>query len=270
VSARRSPPSTRWPANCSLRPAQPGAGSVQRARGAAGDGVAAVAGRAEGPGDRRCRDLRGEADRRPAGEDLAAGAVRERADADAGRGAPAAPAISPTTRTDRVNALRRQSKHRGWALDLRVGLAGLFGLTALATAFGHEIFIAGFTAGAVLAATGEPRRFGQQLIGVAEDSWFRCSLWPWGRDWSFQALLGSGRGAAARRAGRRRDDCARAGRGRAAPTGRRRAACYGGARRALGGDVDRASPPGAQSRAGRGDRQRRARHHRRPPPAAPC
>jgi hypothetical protein len=31
-------------------------------------------------------------------------------------------------RTDRVHALRRQSKHRGWALDLRVGLAGLFGL----------------------------------------------------------------------------------------------------------------------------------------------
>jgi Kef-type K+ transport system membrane component KefB len=57
-------------------------------------------------------------------------------------------------RTDRVRAIRRKSKHRGWALDLRVGLVGLFGLAALATAVGTSILIAGFTAGAVLAATG--------------------------------------------------------------------------------------------------------------------
>ena len=37
----------------------------------------AVAGREEDPGDRRRRDLRGEADRRPAGEDLAARAIRD-------------------------------------------------------------------------------------------------------------------------------------------------------------------------------------------------
>ena len=70
--------------------------------------------------------------------------------------------------TARVHALRRKSKHRGWALDLRVGLAGLFGLAALATAAGASILIAGFTAGAVLAAVGEPRRLAQQLVGVAE------------------------------------------------------------------------------------------------------
>jgi hypothetical protein len=78
-------------------------------------------------------------------------------------------------RTDRVRAIRRKSEHRGWALDLRVGLVGLFGLAALATAVGTSILIAGFTAGAVLAATGEPRRLAQQLVGVAEGSWYRCS-----------------------------------------------------------------------------------------------
>jgi Kef-type K+ transport system membrane component KefB len=71
-------------------------------------------------------------------------------------------------RTDRMKTVRKLSKNRGWALDLRVGLAVLFGLAALATAFGTSILVAGFTAGVVLAATGEPRRLAQQLVGVAE------------------------------------------------------------------------------------------------------
>ena len=91
---------------------QPGAGPVQRARGAAGDGVAPVAGREEDPGDRRCRDLRGEADRRPAGEDLTAGAVRERADADAGRGAPASPVQPDSGRRRRTPPVLRQAGAR--------------------------------------------------------------------------------------------------------------------------------------------------------------
>jgi Kef-type K+ transport system membrane component KefB len=65
----------------------------------------------------------------------------------------------------RVRAL---SARRGWALDLRIGLATLFALAALATAFGTSILVAGFAAGALLAAEGEPRRLAQQLVGVAE------------------------------------------------------------------------------------------------------
>jgi Kef-type K+ transport system membrane component KefB len=70
--------------------------------------------------------------------------------------------------TDTARAVRRLSKRRGWALDLRVGLVVLFGLAALATAFGTSILVAGFTAGVVLAAIGEPHRLAQQLVGVAE------------------------------------------------------------------------------------------------------
>ena len=70
---------------------QPGARALQRPRRPTGDRVAPVAGRAEDPGDRRRRDLRRQADRRPAGQDFAARPVRHRADADARRRPPAPP-----------------------------------------------------------------------------------------------------------------------------------------------------------------------------------
>ena len=94
-------------------------------------------------------------------------------------------------RTARVHALRRKSKHRGWALDLRVGLAGLFGLATLAITTGASILIAGFTAGAVLAAVGEPRRLAQQLVGVAEGFLVPLFFVTLGARLEFGALLGS-------------------------------------------------------------------------------
>jgi len=64
--------------------------------------------------------------------------------------------------------LRSRSRDEGWALDLRVGLALLFGLAALAAVFGTSVLVAGFAAGSLLALVGEPRRLAQQLLGVAE------------------------------------------------------------------------------------------------------
>ncbi|MBY0546773.1 MAG: cation:proton antiporter [Candidatus Obscuribacterales bacterium] len=63
---------------------------------------------------------------------------------------------------------RELSKQRGWALDLRLSLAILFGLAWLATSFGGSVLIAGFAAGAVVALIGMPKRFNKQLIGVGE------------------------------------------------------------------------------------------------------
>lgn len=85
------------------------------------------------------------------------------------------------------------SKRRGWALDLRVGLAVLFGLAALATALGTSILIAGFTAGAVLAATGRPHRLALQLVGLAEGFLVSLFFVTLGARLEFGALLGSGR-----------------------------------------------------------------------------
>lgn len=63
---------------------------------------------------------------------------------------------------------RQLSKERGWALDLRLSLVILFGLTWLALRFGTSVLIAGFAAGAVVSAISQPRRFTKQLIGLAE------------------------------------------------------------------------------------------------------
>jgi Kef-type K+ transport system membrane component KefB len=96
-------------------------------------------------------------------------------------------------RTDRWQTVRKLSKRRGWALDLRIGLAVLFALAALATAFGTSILIAGFTGGVVLAATGEPRRLGQQLVGVAEGFLVPLFFVVLGARLQFGALFTSGR-----------------------------------------------------------------------------
>jgi Kef-type K+ transport system membrane component KefB len=101
--------------------------------------------------------------------------------------------LRPLRRSRPGHALRRRSKRRGWALDLRVGLAVLFGLAALATAFGTSVLVAGFTAGVVLAATGEPHRLAQQLVGVAEGFLVPLFFVTLGAKLEFAALFGSSR-----------------------------------------------------------------------------
>jgi Kef-type K+ transport system membrane component KefB len=66
-----------------------------------------------------------------------------------------------------VRRVRRMSKEREWALDLRAALLVLFGLAWLATRIGTSILIAGFAVGLVVAATGGPKRLSRQVTGVA-------------------------------------------------------------------------------------------------------
>jgi len=58
---------------------------------------------------------------------------------------------------------------------------------------GSSILLAGFTAGAVLAATGEPRRLAQQLVGVAEGFLVPLFFVTLGARLEFGALFGSGK-----------------------------------------------------------------------------
>jgi Kef-type K+ transport system membrane component KefB len=67
-----------------------------------------------------------------------------------------------------VRHIRRLSKHRAWALDLRLALLVLFGLAWIATRIGTSILIAGFAVGLVVAATGGPKRLSRQVTGVAQ------------------------------------------------------------------------------------------------------
>lgn len=68
------------------------------------------------------------------------------------------------------SGLRRKahqlSERRKFALELRVSLAVLFALAALAAQAGVSVMLAGFTAGLAVAAVGEPRRVAKQLFAL--------------------------------------------------------------------------------------------------------
>ncbi len=67
-----------------------------------------------------------------------------------------------------VKALRARSKHRHWALDLRLSLAVLFLLAWIAEEVGTTTLIAGFGAGIAVAIVGGPKRLSTQVRGIAE------------------------------------------------------------------------------------------------------
>ncbi len=68
----------------------------------------------------------------------------------------------------RVARVHHLSKSRRLALELRVSLTGLFGLCAIAVGFHVSVMLAGFAAGLVVAALGEPRRLAGQLFALTE------------------------------------------------------------------------------------------------------
>jgi len=67
-----------------------------------------------------------------------------------------------------VETLRHASHHLDWAIDLRVSLLVLFTLAWIAERFDTSVLIAGFAAGLMVSALGEPRRVADQLIGLGE------------------------------------------------------------------------------------------------------
>ena len=60
------------------------------------------------------------------------------------------------------------SEKRKFALELRINLAILFGLAALAVGLHVSVMLAGFSFGLVVAGIGEPRRLARQLFAVTE------------------------------------------------------------------------------------------------------
>jgi Kef-type K+ transport system membrane component KefB len=67
-----------------------------------------------------------------------------------------------------VGRVRQLSKHRFWALDLRLSLLALFVLAWIAQKGGTSVLVAGFAAGVVVAIFGGPKRLSTQMRGVAD------------------------------------------------------------------------------------------------------
>jgi Kef-type K+ transport system membrane component KefB len=69
--------------------------------------------------------------------------------------------------TGLANEVKRESKHRHWALQLRLSVLLLLALAAIADRTGASLLVAGFAAGIVLRRFNEPNRLAQQLTGLA-------------------------------------------------------------------------------------------------------
>jgi Kef-type K+ transport system membrane component KefB len=67
-----------------------------------------------------------------------------------------------------VDHVRRMSKQRHWALDLRLSLLVLFLLAWIAQKSGTSVLIAGFGAGVTVALIGGPKRLSTQMRGIAD------------------------------------------------------------------------------------------------------
>lgn len=71
-------------------------------------------------------------------------------------------------RSGRQARMREVSKERSLAMELRINLALLFTLAALATAMHVSVMLAGFAMGLAVAAVGEPRRVANQTFALTE------------------------------------------------------------------------------------------------------
>ena len=77
-------------------------------------------------------------------------------------------ALRAAERRGWLRTMHRLSRRRKFALELRINLAILFGLAAIAQVGRVSILLAGFAFGVAVAAIGEPRRLARQLFAVTE------------------------------------------------------------------------------------------------------
>jgi Kef-type K+ transport system membrane component KefB len=93
-------------------------------------------------------------------------------------------------RLPRMLTLRDRSRSRGWALQLRVTLLILLGLSLIADRTGGSTLLAGFGAGIVLARVQTPERLEVQLSGLADGFFVPAFFVLLGAELDFRALAG--------------------------------------------------------------------------------
>jgi Kef-type K+ transport system membrane component KefB len=67
-----------------------------------------------------------------------------------------------------VHRIRHEGKKRGWALDLRVAVVALLGLSYIALQVGASLLVAGFGVGLVVGALGGPKRLSHEILGLGQ------------------------------------------------------------------------------------------------------
>jgi Kef-type K+ transport system membrane component KefB len=69
---------------------------------------------------------------------------------------------------DLTHRLRKRSKDRHWALDLRLSLLALFALSWIAEQSGTSVLVAGFGTGLLVSALSGPKRLFTEIRGIAD------------------------------------------------------------------------------------------------------
>lgn len=87
-------------------------------------------------------------------------------------------ALRWAVRSGQERRMHQLSARRGLALELRLSLAVLFGLAAIASVMHVSVMLAGFAGGLAVAAVGEPRRLASQLFAVT-DGFFGPVFFVW-------------------------------------------------------------------------------------------
>jgi Kef-type K+ transport system membrane component KefB len=67
-----------------------------------------------------------------------------------------------------IHRIRHEGKKRGWALDLRVAVIALLGLSYVAVQVGASLLVAGFGVGLVVGALGGPKRLSHEILGLGQ------------------------------------------------------------------------------------------------------
>lgn len=86
---------------------------------------------------------------------------------------------------------KRESKNRGWALQLRLSVLLLLALAAISEATGASLLIAGFAAGIVLRQFHQPHRLVHQLTGLATGFFVPAFFVLLGATLDMRSLVGS-------------------------------------------------------------------------------
>ena len=162
-----------------------------------------------------------------------------------------------------LHRIRRASKRRGWALDLRLALLALFTLAWIAIRAGTSILIAGFSVGLLVALFGGPKRLSTQVTGIAAGFFMPLFFVTLGAKLDLRArLLASFDARADRTADGRERRRARRGRARDAAAAARSARRNRAARPACRRGHARPAAARAHRGPGRRDPARRADHDR--------
>ncbi|HEY2705963.1 MAG TPA: cation:proton antiporter [Candidatus Dormibacteraeota bacterium] len=100
-------------------------------------------------------------------------------------------ALLPRLRGDISHRLFEQSRTRNWALQLRLSMVLLLGLSAIAERTGASLLVAGFVAGMVLVRLREPDRLSLQLAGLGNGFFVPMFFVLLGAELDLRALLTS-------------------------------------------------------------------------------